>query len=308
MSRFSHLSTPDSEWLKIASKLRLLPAHPGPLDILRRQRPETAIKLNELWDNPKPGLQVADVSVPVQGASIVVTYVPTQDMGGTQFPVFVWFHGGGFMLGDLEMDDGVRGLSFGTRTPLSDPLQDCYDALKWVVHDAQSISADLMKGLIVGSSSAGAYLATVVALKAQEDPLLKGMVTGQVLQMPTLCSPSVYPEQWRAEFLSMDQNKDAPLLGLKMLRVFTPLASPNVAPLLVTTRRTHPPTYLQIPGLYPMGDEGLLYEKALRESGVPTKVDVYPGLLHGFWLVDPLTSSSTKLSADIVSGVKWLPE
>ncbi|KAF8499941.1 Alpha/Beta hydrolase protein [Gautieria morchelliformis] len=280
------------------------------------------------------GLQVADVSVPVQGASIVVrTYVPTQEISDAQFPVLVWFHGGGFMLGDLEMDDEVMRLictensiscvsvdyRLAPEHPFPIPLQDCYDALKRFINivagrPERTVSADLIKGLIIGGSSAGANLAAVVALKARDDPLLSGMLTGQFLQVPILCPPSVYPEQCKAELLSIDQNKDAPLVGAATIaRIYArygppDLASPDVAPLLATTHRGLPPAYFQICGLDPLRDEGFLYEKVLGESGVPTKMCRYPGFPHAFWFVDPLMPSSKKLRSDAVNGVKWLLE
>lgn len=97
----------------------------------------------------------------------------------------------------------------------------------------------------------------------------------------------------------MEQNKDAPFLDRKQLdefyRTFSQLgvegtsvlprmllpgrvqvqpSNPECSPLLFPSHNGLPPTYIQVCGLDPLRDEGLLYEKVLREEGVKTKVDV----------------------------------
>jgi len=52
--------------------------------------------------------------------------------------------------------------------------------------------------------------------------------------------------------------------------------------LLLADHTALPPPNLQICGLDPLRDEGLLYERLLREQGIPTKLDIYPGVPHGF--------------------------
>jgi acetyl esterase/lipase len=69
-----------------------------------------------------------------------------------------------------------------------------------------------------------------------------------------------------------------------------------------------PPTYLQICGMDPLRDDGLIFEQVLRESGVQTKIDIYPGLPHGFWVIFPQLLSSKKQVADTMVGAAWLLE
>jgi acetyl esterase/lipase len=70
-----------------------------------------------------------------------------------------------------------------------------------------------------------------------------------------------------------------------------------------------PPSYLQVCGADPLRDEALIYERVLREEeGLATKVDVYPGLPHGFWSVFPTIESSKKFVEESVKGVQWLLE
>lgn len=70
-----------------------------------------------------------------------------------------------------------------------------------------------------------------------------------------------------------------------------------------------PPVYFQICGMDPLRDEALIYEKVLREDyGIPTKLDVYPGLPHGFWSFWPDMKASTGFVEDATRGVGWLLE
>jgi acetyl esterase/lipase len=86
------------------------------------------------------------------------------------------------------------------------------------------------------------------------------------------------------------------------------LTAPDVAPLLAPSHRGLPSAYLQICGLDPLRDEAFLYEKFLRENGVPTKFDVCPGQPHGFASVDPRKPGSRKWRVDVQEGVRWLSE
>lgn len=68
-----------------------------------------------------------------------------------------------------------------------------------------------------------------------------------------------------------------------------------------------PPTYFQICGMDPLRDEALLYEQVLREDcGVATRVDLYPGLPHGFWSWWPAAGFSKRQFHDSIQGLGWL--
>ena len=87
---------------------------------------------------------------------------------------------------------------------------------------------------------------------------------------------------------------------------FSPLRSPLLFP---TGHHNLPPTYFIIAGADTSRDVGLLYEEILREEcGIKTKVDIFPGLPHGFWTIFPQAHFSMDHQEKSVQGLKWLLE
>lgn len=186
------------------------------------------------------------------------------------------------------------------------------------------------RGFVVGGFSAGSTFAAVISQLARDEDM-QPPITGQLLSLPSVLHRSVYPEQFKHELLSIDQNANAPVINLKSLDIFegqhffhqimtsifayiiqafykvpdwrdhraSPLLHPNLSGL--------PKAYFQITGLDPLRDEAFLYEKLLKEKNTTTKADVYPGLPHTFWTFPGLRSSASWM-VDTVNGVKWLLE
>ncbi|EMD41269.1 hypothetical protein CERSUDRAFT_42664 [Gelatoporia subvermispora B] len=191
-------------------------------------------------------------------------------------------------------------------------LNDAYAGLKWAADNTSILSVDLAKGFIVGGASAGAQFTTVLTHRARDDPFFSARKpTGQVLQCPCLIHPEVVPEKYKSELLSMEQNAKAIGISKELVYEFyetygAPPDDPECSPLLYTSHRNLPPAFIQVTGLDPVRDDALLYGRLLKESDVPTKIEVYPGVPHLFPFWFPTIGQAKKWEEDLEDGLRWL--
>jgi acetyl esterase len=233
----------------------------------------------------------ADHRVPVAGGEIGVrVYTPA---GAGPHPALVFFHGGGWVIGDLDTHDGVcRSLTNAGRCAVASvdyrlapehrypvAAEDSYAAFRWVLAHAGALGIDPRR-LAVGGDSAGGNLATVVALMARDrgTPL----PIFQVL---------VYPAtDFGLDTPSYRENATGYVLTREGMRWFYGhyLAGPEqgreayAAPLRAESLAGLPPALVQTAEYDPLRDEGEAYAARLRDAGVPVTLTRYPGMFHGF--------------------------
>lgn len=290
-----------------------------------------ALKLKD----PDDDVIVTNLQIKQENHSIPCrTYVPKvkpelDEKTDEKFPLLYWLFGGGWALGTLEDNDAMlRDLAITQRitcvaiayrlapeNPFPAPIDDAYAGLKWAVANADSISVDISKGVLVSGLSAGGNMAAVIAHRSLKDKELRGKITGQLLIVPVLIAYTAYPEKWKSQLLSMEQNKDAIILSKKTMNLFFDAYiggkpenafNPDFSPLLSPSFEDLPPAYIQIAGGDPLRDEAFLYDKLLKEAGVKTKVDVYPGVPHAFHAFAPTFEWSRNQDVDFKAGIKWL--
>ncbi|CAK7199701.1 hypothetical protein SEUCBS139899_002384 [Sporothrix eucalyptigena] len=270
-----------------------------------------------------------DHSIPTRdGAQITVRVYHAADHGAGG-PVLVVLHGGGWVLGNLDNEALLcrtwcelfrGGVSVNVDYRLAPehkfpvPVHDCHDAVLWVAAHPEIHGGDLAQGFIVAGVSAGANMACSVAHLARDEGMVPPL-TGVYLNIPSLLAPQAVPDRWQGVYTSREENKDAPILNAGAIALFrklyeddplSPLMSPAVWP---SGHENLPPTYLQVAGMDPLRDEGLIYEQMLREeAAVATRLDVYPGLPHGFASWWPKAQFSIKQRKDTADGLRWLLE
>lgn len=240
---------------------------------------------------PQAVAKVEDQLIPGPGGQIPVRFYTPQ--GRAPFPVLVFFHGGGFVIGSIELyDEFCRALTNGAgcivmsvgyrlapehKFPAA--VEDCYAATKWVAVNARAIGGDSMR-IAVGGDSAGGNLAAVVALMARD----KGTVplVLQVLMYPTTNlahdTPSAQENAndylltrddmfwFRSLYLSSDADRN----------------NPYVSPLRAQDLHGLPPALVITAEYDPLRDEGEAYATRLREAGVTVVCTRYNGMIHGF--------------------------
>ncbi|CZR51824.1 related to Putative sterigmatocystin biosynthesis lipase/esterase STCI [Phialocephala subalpina] len=266
-----------------------------------------------------------DRQIPVRdGTTIAVRIHKPKNPPADGSPIFVIYHGGGFCLGGLDNETllcrrftELGGIAVNVdyrlapEHPFPVPPQDAYDALKWTSENFIKLGGNPKKGFLVGGISAGANFSAIVTHLYRDDKLSPPL-TGTYLSIPTCMTAELCPEKYKPFWLSREQNKDAPILNNDSMRLFERLYNSDPkskyrTPMLFSSHKDLPPTYFQICGMDPLRDEALIYEDILREeSGVKTKVDLYPGLPHGFWSYFPEAEFSKKLQVDCVESLKWL--
>lgn len=206
----------------------------------------------------------------------------------------VWFHGGGWVRGDLETHDPVcRELAARTgrvvvavdyrlapEDPFPAPLEDCYTATEWTVENAAAIGVDPSRVAVAGQS-AGGNLAAGVSLLAAE----RGLdVEAQLLIYPALDA--------NCDTHSHEQNAEGYLLtsdGMawyweQYLQGGIHAANPYAAPALASDERLagQPPAVVLTCGYDPLRDEGDRYAERLRAAGTTVEQIQLPDLPHAF--------------------------
>lgn len=241
---------------------------------------------------PAPVASAVDRRIPGPGGEIPVRiYTPN---GTAPFPLLVYFHGGGWVLGSLETHDGIcRELANGAgcvvvsvdyrlapehRYPAA--AEDCYAATRWAAANAGELGAD-PKRLAVGGDSAGGNLAAVVPQMARD----RGgpPIVFQLLIYPATDSACDAPSQ--------RENADGYLLTYADMLWFwghylgdsTKGAEPYASPLRAARVNGLPPALVITAEFDPLRDEGEHYAKRLEEAGVPARLSRYHGMIHGFF-------------------------
>ncbi|GJJ13734.1 hypothetical protein Clacol_007990 [Clathrus columnatus] len=336
MSQYVHLSNPDPEWAAVSAHIPIA----KPIVSIEAYREEIMAARARRKANTVPeqsateGLKVIEKTIQVENGEIRVrAYIPdAQDHETDGFPLILWTFGGGesisgFVLGSIDDEDVLlRNLSVNSRIvcatgdyrkapehPFPAAVNDTCATLKWALNNSSDFSINISKGFIVGGVSAGGNLAAVLAQRGLKDPDLKGKITGQLLVMPTVVSPHAYPEKFKSELLSFDKDENNKMLPKGHCEKFLEAYhgsnnAPNleVSPLLAESFEGLPPAYIQVCGVDLLRDEAFLYERLLREAGVSTKLDVYPGLPHGFHIIFKDFKATKKQREDFVKGLDWL--
>jgi len=250
------------------------------------------VQMGELsGPEPEPVAKVEDRLIPDPAGQIPVrVYTP---QGSGSLPVLVWFHGGGFALGSIEIvDEFCRALTnaAGCITVSVDyrlapehkfpaAVDDCYTATKWVAENANATGSDPTR-IAVGGDSAGGNLAAVVALMARDrgtPPLVYQLLVYPVTNF-AFDTPS-HREYADGYFLTKD---DMTWFCNLYLRSEADSHNPYASPLQAQDLRGLPPALVITGEFDPLRDEGEAYAARMREAGVPVACKRYNGMIHGF--------------------------
>jgi acetyl esterase/lipase len=163
----------------------------------------------------------------------------------------------------------------------------------------------------MGGISAGGALTAAFSRIFQEKPLAHPL-TGQWLCIPSVMDAASVPERFKEYFVSNDQQAKNPFFS-RATREFLADAvrwdatsAMRYAVHSKTPISGQPRTYFQVDGADPLRDDALIYDELLKEGGVETKVDIYPGCPHGHFTAFPQLEISKKANIDTIAGLGWL--
>ena len=233
----------------------------------------------------------------IAGSIPVRVYSPDAALG---VPTIVFFHGGGFVIGDLDTHDSIArrlchdvgavvvsvGYRLAPEHPFPAGVEDADAAVRWVASHIADFGGDPAR-IAVAGDSAGANLAAVAAQSAAAAGI---RLAAQLLAYPTTDPGGDYP--------STSENADGYFLtradmswffshyigiDLQDTRVRELETDPRVAPMRAASLAGLAPAIVATAEFDPLRDDGNAYAAALAAAGVPVEHRQFPGLIHGFW-------------------------
>jgi acetyl esterase len=271
--------------------------------------------------NPEPPeLQsVQPLAIPSPAGSIPARlYTPkTLRKAGGLAPCLVFFHGGGWVIGDLDSHDVVcRKLAdegqlivisvdyrLAPEHKFPAAVDDAIEATKWIAGNAKQFGIDASR-LMVGGDSAGGNLAAVVAIAARDG---NGPgIAGQVLIYPATDFAMTHPSHREPETSILLTHSVIKWFRDHYLDGAADAADWRASPARATTLSGLPPAYVLTAGADPLRDEGDEYAARLKEAGVPVTYRTFPGQFHGFFTMGKLLQQANVAASEIAVWLKAL--
>jgi acetyl esterase len=246
--------------------------------------------------SPEHGVSVRELAIAGTGEDPAIplrVYTPQQ---AGPLPVVVWYHGGGYVLGDLDGYDGMCrqlcldaqavvvavGYRLAPEHPYPAAFDDAWTALCWVASPAAALAGADVSRLAVAGDSAGAVLATAVCLRARD-------AGGPRIAFQALAYPPAAGGNG-GDFPSRRTHALGPTLTQRTMDFFSLHAfgeaghapDARAAPLAAASLAGLPPALLMLAAHDPLRDEGLALADRLLREGNSVSVVEYLGLAHGF--------------------------
>ncbi len=267
------------------------------------------LALAQLFPGTEEVGSVSDRSVPGPAGEIPVrVYTPSGASGA--LPVVVFYHGGGFVIGDLDSHDReCRAICnkancivvavhyrLAPEAPFPAAFEDAYAALEWVGENAAHLGGDPMR-IAVAGDSAGGNLSAAVAIHARDHG-------GPKLCFQLLVYPAVDASGDATTYPSLEENREGPFLTLDTMQWFMgnymkskpdPTTDARLSPIKAKSHADLPPALVVTAEFDPLRDEGRAYAKKLEAAGVAVQFHEYDGMAHIFFQLSPISDDGKAL-------------
>jgi acetyl esterase len=265
--------------------------------------------------DPPEVASVEDIAAPSPHGPIGLRVYKPLTLAKGAAPAFIFYHGGGWVIGDLDGYDVVCKqiadqsgfVVFSVQYRLAPEHKfpaaavDAITATEWIVANAAKFGIDKNR-IFVGGDSAGGNLTAVVTLNARDNGGPK--FAGQVLIYPATDMAMTHP--------SCSNPDHDILLTSSLMRWFinhyltgqADIDDWRASPSRAKDLKGLPRAYLMTAGADPLHDEGVDYKDRLKAAGVEVTYNDYPGQFHGFWTMGKLIPESNKLTSEIAAWLK----
>jgi len=257
---------------------------------------------------------VEDRRIPGPGGEIGVRlYQPFA--GGVQRPLLVYYHGGGWVVGDLDTHDGAcrfLALQAGVNVLSVDyrlapehrfpaAVDDAVAAFRWAVLHAPELASDPAR-VAVGGDSAGGNLAAVVSQLTARDGGPRPAFQLLIYPVADLSTKHESYRLFREGFFLTEKQMD--WYRGHYLSDESAARDPRASPLLAEPLKNLPPAYVATSGFDPLRDEGERYARKLEAAGVPVTLRRHGGLIHGFANATGVGTSSRRAMEEICAALR----
>jgi acetyl esterase len=261
-------------------------------------------------------LQVREYQASGSGGSIPIrVYRGAETPATGALPALVFYHGGGWMLGDLDSHDWIcRSIAnkadcavvavdyrLAPAHVFPAAFEDALAAVKWVLANAETLQIDAAR-ISVGGDSAGGNLAAAVVLALRDEGKIKPKAQILIYPAVDLSMSGSYYGRFTKDLILTDDS----------VRMFVGYYVPDVeqrkdwraSPLLAPSLRGLPPTLVVLAGFDPLAAEGEAYVARLEKEGVGTSAKRYPGQMHGFMSNAKLLPRAYQAIEEIAAALK----
>ena len=248
---------------------------------------------------------VIDIKIPVEGGNIKARYYRgINNPHNNILPITIFFHGGGWVIGDLETHDVVcRQLSnegnfdviaidyrMGPEYRFPTAINDSIAAITCVKNNTSNLPIDINKIAVCGDS-AGGNIATVCCINSKIN--LGTPISFQVL---------IYPSTHMGAHYKSKEEYDGYILSKPLMSWFEDkyidkdqLNDWRAAPILFNDLTKLPPSLILVAGCDPLKDEGIAYGEKLKKAGNNVETKVFDGQIHGFLTMGARIKDTAKL-------------
>jgi acetyl esterase/lipase len=249
----------------------------------------------------------------------VLVYTPPTGTNAVKMrPAYLHMHGGGYVIGNPEINDGSNrsivaeldcvvvsvAYRLAPETRFPGALEDCHAALMWLHSQAEQLGVDRSR-IAIGGESAGGGHAAALAILARERGAAQ--ICLQLLDSPMIDdrTGSVSdPHPYCGEFVWTAASNRFGWSSLLGVEPGTAAVPPDAAPARVADLTGLPPAFITVGALDLFLEENLEYSRRLVRAGVPMELHVIPGAFHGFGVAGglaPQVQASMRLRRDALA-------